>query len=202
METSKHDKGTGHDSVAKQAIVGLMDKGREIAHWKIERWASEADKLAGKIYSKEECLKLFGIGEQVSEINHELLPGMGNILVNAGINQMWTILCSSGGTKFDSTNAYLGVGDSNTAAAAGQTDLQAATNKLRVGMNGSYPTYGTSQQAVWQSDFTSGQANYAWEEFAVFNASSAGTMLNRKVSAQGTKTTGQTWRLTLTITLR
>lgn len=124
-----------------------------------------------------------------------------NILVNAGINALLTLLAGGGGNAFNNANSYLGVGDSSTAAGATQTDLQAATNKLRKAMNATYPTYGTSQKITFQSDFTSAEANFAWNEMAVFNASSAGTMLNRLVSAQGTKTSGQTWRLTLEITL-
>lgn len=125
----------------------------------------------------------------------------GNILVNAGINALWNLGIGAGGSAFNNANSYLGVGDSSTAAAAAQTDLQAATNKLRKAMNGGFPTAGTLQKASWQADFTGSEANYAWAEFAVFNASVAGTMLNRKVSAQGTKVSGQTWRLTLEITL-
>lgn len=188
------DKGVGSESVAVREQHTLTEKVLYKTKWTIERWASEADKLAGKVYSAEECLKLFGVAEQRTVVD-------GNILVNAGINAMWTLVAGTGGTKFDNSNAYLGVGDSSTAASAGQTDLQASTNKLRKAMNVSYPTYGTSQKATWQSDFGSSEANYAWEEFAVFNASSSGTMLNRKVSAQGTKTAGQTWTLSLEITL-
>lgn len=125
----------------------------------------------------------------------------GNILVNAGINAMWDLVAGTPGTAFNNANAYIGVGDSSTAVAAAQTDLQAVTNKTRKAMETSYPTTGTSQKATWRSVFASGDANYAWEEFAVFNASTAGTMLNRKISSQGTKTSGQTWTLTLDITL-
>ena len=124
-----------------------------------------------------------------------------NMLVNAGINEIWTLVAGTGGTQFDSSNAYLGVGDSSTAESATQTDLQAATNKLRKAMNSGYPTYGTSQKVTYQADFGSSEANFAWNEFGVFNASSGGDMMNRKVSSQGTKTSGQTWRLTLEITL-
>ena len=49
--------------------------------------------------------------------------------------------------------------------------------------------------------FGSADANHNWNEFAVFNASSGGTMLNRKVSSQGTKASGQTWTLDLAITI-
>jgi hypothetical protein len=121
--------------------------------------------------------------------------------LNSGINELWTILCSSGGTKFDNTNAQLGVGDSNTAEAATQTDLQATTNKAYVGMMSGYPTYGTNQMATWKASFDANTANYAWNEFVVRNGATALKCLNRKVSAQGTKTSGQVWELTLQITL-
>lgn len=177
----QHESAHGQDRVGAVPMVGMADKGKWHAHFKIERFANDADLKAGRSY-------------KTTEFDH-------NILVNAGINAMLTLLAGGGGTAFNNANAYLGVGDSTTAAAAGQTDLQAATNKLRKAMNATYPTYGSSQQIVFQSDFGSTDANYAWEEFATFNASTAGTMLNRKVSAQGTKTSGQTWRLTMTITI-
>lgn len=158
----------------------MKDKANHKTIWKLEKFADDHAVLANNPF-------------ETSIIED-------NILVNAGINAMLTLLIGGGGTAFNNANSYLGVGDSSTAAAATQTDLQAATNKLRVAMNASYPTVAT-QKVTFQSDFTSAQANYAWNEFAVFNASSAGTMLNRKVSAQGTKISGQTWRLTLEITI-
>lgn len=123
----------------------------------------------------------------------------GNLMVNAGLQLMEDLLIGAGGTVFSNANAYIGVGDSSTAEAAGQTDLQAATNKLRKAMSASYPSR-ASQTVTWRSVFGTSDANYAWNEFAVFNASTAGTMLNRKVSAQGTKTSGQTWTVDLAIT--
>jgi hypothetical protein len=129
------------------------------------------------------------------------VPFDNNILVNGGINELWKLATGTGGVKFDSINANIGVGDSNTAESASQTDLQAVTNKLRKSMNGGFPTYGTSQKVTFQADFTSAEANFHWYEFAVFNDPTAGTMLNRKVSDQGTKTAGQTWRVSVEITL-
>jgi hypothetical protein len=134
-------------------------------------------------------------------ISYEKKVIEGNILVNAGINAMLSALAGDGGTAFNNANAYLGVGDSTTAEDATQTDLQATTNKLRKGMNATYPTYGTSQKITFQADFGSSEANFAWNEMAVFNASTGGTMLNRKVENEGTKTAGQTWRLSLEITI-
>ncbi len=102
-------------------------------------------------------------------------------------------------TAFNNANAYIGVGDSTTAFAVGQTDLQAATNKLRKAMDATYPS-GASNVITFRSTFATGDANYAWQEWGVFNASSAGTMLNRKVESLGTKTNTQTWQFTVTLT--
>ena len=158
--------------------------------WGVKRFASEADRLAGRVYSKEEALRLFG-AEQETKFD-------GNCLLNEGMNELWTILCSSSGTKYDNSNAQLGTGTSNTAADPADSSLTSGVWKA---MDVSYPTYGTLNQAVWKSTFGSGDANQAWNEFSVRNGASADKMLNRKVSAQGTKTSGQTWELTLTITL-
>ena len=43
------------------------------------------------------------------------------------------------GTFFNNANSLIGVGDSMTAFAASQTDLQAASNKLRKAMDATYP---------------------------------------------------------------
>jgi hypothetical protein len=75
-----------------------------------------------------------------------------NCFLNEGINEIWSLICGTGGVKFDSTNAYIGVGDDDTAAAAAQTGLQAAANagthKFYQPMDATYPTYGTSQKAT------------------------------------------------------
>jgi hypothetical protein len=109
---------------------------------------------------------------------------------------------SGTGTLFDNTNAYLGVGDSTTAFASSQTDLQAATNKLRKAMDASYPTHtGGTDVIVFRATFATGDANFAWQEWATFNASTAGTMFQRKVESLGTKTSAQSWQLTVTLTI-
>lgn len=103
-------------------------------------------------------------------------------------------------TSYNNANAYIGVGDSSTAFAVGQTDLQAATNKLRKAMQATYPQVSTNV-ITWRSSFASADANYAWNEMAVFNASSGGNMLCRVVSSQGTKASGQTWQIDYALTL-
>src|SRR5690349_14239781 len=105
-------------------------------------------------------------------------------------------------TTFNNANAALGVGDSTTAFNVAQTDLQAASNKLRKGMQATYPSR-AANVLTFKSEFTSAEANFAWQEVGVFNSASAGvgSMLSRNVASLGTKVAGSTWDLTHTITL-
>lgn len=156
--------------------VALASEIKWNAHWMIERYDEQGNLFNASTFEK-------------------------NGLANDGIDELFTLACGTGGTKFDNANAYIGVGDSATAFAAAQTDLQAASNKLRKAIEATYPTYGSSQKVTFKSSFGGTDANWHWQEFAVFNASTAGVMLNRRVSDQGTKTSGQTWVVTLEITL-
>lgn len=119
-------------------------------------------------------------------------------LTTAGLNHVAGAVIGAG-TAFSNANAHLGVGDSSTAFAVGQTDLQAATNKFRSGMEATFPTQAAAV-LTFKASFASGEANFAWEEWGVFNASSGGTMLSRKVDSLGTKASGAVWELTATLT--
>jgi len=120
-------------------------------------------------------------------------------LTNAGRNFIAQAIINDTPTFFTSANARIGVGDSSTAFAANQTDLQATTNKLRVAMESGFPTR-TDNLLTFKSSFGSSDANYAWNEWGIFNNASAGVMLNRKVEALGTKSSG-TWVLTVELTV-
>jgi hypothetical protein len=145
-------------------------------------------------------------GVLVDELDRE-----DNLLMYGGASCLWECLIGNGTstasqtlTYFNNANAYIGVGDSTTAAAATQTDLQAASNKLRKAMNSTYPQHtdgATSGSAsiVFQATYGSTDANFAWQEWGIFNGSSGGRMLNRKVESLGTKSSG-TWVFTITLT--
>lgn len=172
--------------------------------WGIRRFETKSDLIAQRkadedkealdLYTEREAIDLFGMPQRTT-FKH-------NLLLNEGINELFTLICSSSGTKFDASNAYIGVGDSSTAEDASHTALQASTNKLYVAMDGTYPTYGTAQKATWRSTYTSANGNFAWNEFTVANGNSdSAKNLNRKVSSQGTKQSGQTWEISLEITM-
>lgn len=139
---------------------------------------------------------------------YETIEIDGNLGMYAGISKMLQALIGNAITGFSNANAAIGVGDSSTAAAATQTDLSAVTNKLRKAMDATYPQHtdgatASNATVTFRSTFASADANFAWNEWGVFNSvtAGAGTMLNRKVESLGTKASGSTWQLTITITL-
>jgi hypothetical protein len=126
---------------------------------------------------------------------------VGNVGLNEGINLLTSLLCGGSGTPYDSSYAYLGVGDSSITEAAGQTGLQASSNKAWAGMESGYPIYGSDQQIVFRSVFGSGEANFPWEEFTVGNSNDdSGENLLRATSSRGTKVDGDSWTLNVTVT--
>jgi len=158
----------------------IQDSIRYKTRWKITKYANDEAFKQGKPYD-------------VSEFD-------GNLLLNEGITELLNLIGGISGSAWSNANAYLGVGDSSTAEAASQTDLQAATNKLYKAMSSGYPQV-SAQTITFRSQFTSAEANFSWNEFTVSNSSSgSGKNLNRKISTEGTKASGQTWTLDLSIT--
>lgn len=122
-------------------------------------------------------------------------------LTTAGRNFIAAAIINSGPpTFFTNSNAHIGVGDSSTGFAQGQTDLVAGSNKFRKAMESTYPLLSTNV-LTFRSVYSTAQANYAWNEFGIFNASSSGTMLSRKVESLGTKADTQSWQFTVDVTI-
>jgi len=121
-----------------------------------------------------------------------------NLWLTAGINELFGLFSGASVNYFDNTNARIGIGDSATAANAGQTDLQAATNKTYKAMDATYPTAPSGAAQVFRSTFGTGDANYVWNEF-VLKQNTSGICLDRGVQNLGTKVAGSTWVATLTI---
>ncbi|MDP9828047.1 hypothetical protein J2S57_003796 [Kineosporia succinea] len=164
--------------------------------------------LQGWGEAQHRLLTDLGVEPDVTEVD-------GNLLMYGGASVQWQTLIGNGSatadqalTYYSNARAAVGVGDSTTAAAATQTDLQAATNKTRVAMDATYPqhTDGTvlaSASIAFRATFGTAAANWAWQEWGIFNSATAATgrMLNRKVESLGTKTSASSWQLTLTLTL-
>jgi hypothetical protein len=198
-------------------MMGVLEMNElETIHWRAqwicEKWSEEACDFARKRnglekrdpISSETLLHVVGRPEEILVVD-------GNLLLNEGIARLLDLLIGAGGTAYNNANAFIGVGDTSTSEAATQTELQAtqnAANRFYKAMNATFPSR-TNQTVDWQSDFTSGEANFAWNEWTVSagatTASGSGflvgtTNLNRKVASLGTKTTG-TWTLTGEVTI-
>jgi hypothetical protein len=194
---------------------GVMPVRNGTTHWICEKWSEEACEFTRKKLWLPKGVdvgslllrQVIGEAEEVKEI-------AGNLLLNEGIQRLQdmtmiaTVLTNQTATNpWSNANAFTGVGDSNTAEAATQTELQAATNRFYKAMNATYPSR-SNQTVSFQSDFAGTEANYTWAEWTIAagatTASGAGfttgtTNLQRKVAALGTKASG-TWTLTAQVT--
>ncbi len=167
-------------------------KNKDIAQWKCRYRLEKRDGDINACKSLEERLVFLE-----NTRPYEVIEGEGNCLLNTGIDEMWDLIVGDSSNHFNNASAQIGVGDSNTAANASQTDLQ-GSNKTYKGMEATYPT-STSQKATFKASFGESDANYTWNEWVVKQQTSA-KCLNRKVDALGTKS-GGTWTLEVSITL-
>jgi len=156
------------------------------------------DATAAELQEAKAYWEQYWLGNQTP---YEVITVDGNLMVTAGITLLWTLLIGGGGTAFSNANARLGVGNSNTAEAIGQVDLQGGST-LRKAMNATFPSVAAAV-ITFQSTFTTAEANFTWLEVGTFNSGAGATMLNRKVpvGGLGTKASGASWTLTETITL-
>jgi hypothetical protein len=135
-----------------------------------------------------------------------------NLLTTAGLTRITSLITAGGGQALTNTSGRIGVGNGAGTAAVGDTDLSAAAgsaNRWFQVMDATYPSTAAGVITA-RSTFASGDGNFAWNEFGIDigtptvtsgNTVNA-TLLNHKTSiAQGTKTAGQTWTATATITL-
>ena len=174
-----------------------------ICRFQIDKYDADIDSYRSALGDEEGRERFFREHRPVEVIARE-----GNLLMTNGANSLWTALTGGTITAFSNANAAIGVGDSATASAAAQTNLQASTNAVRQGMATGYPTV-SGNQVTFQAVFGGSTGNYAWNEWGVFNSlgsgtpPSGGTMLNRAVPSGGlgTKASGSTWTLTVTLSL-
>lgn len=182
--------------------------------WQVEKYSAGAADVRNGIYGSSAGSRA---GQPVKPF--EVIQREGNLLTYGGADAIWLGLrdglsATTGlaNTRFNNANACIKVGDTNTAAAATQTDLAApntTTDRAFAGMESSYPTHttgtgsSTSSKMVFRSVFSTAVGNFAWEEWGIFNRVTANTgrMLNRKAESLGTKTAAATWTFTVTLSL-
>src|SRR5690606_26513464 len=119
----------------------------------------------------------------------------GNLLTYGGASALWYNLIG-GGVYFD--DYWIEASTSTTAAAATQQS-QSGTVSRKAGDAAPIIATGTGSsnnaKAVFSATWGTSDGNFAWESWAIFNASTSGRMLNRRVVSLGTKTNSDTWTL-------
>jgi hypothetical protein len=143
----------------------------------------------------------------------------GNLLVTVGLTLITQLIIgTTTAGSFKNAQAILGVGNSATAAAVGNTALTTDGTANAWYMqcdSGSNPSQ-SSGVITAVATFPTGQANFAWNEWMAATttagtitagttlsglSSGTETALNHAVQSLGTKTSAAAWVLTATITL-
>ena len=141
----------------------------------------------------------------------DVIIAPGNLLTTAGLTRITSLITGGGGQAATNTSARIGVGNSSTAAAVGQTDLQAAAgaaNRWFQTMDATFPQVSAGLM-TFRSTVGTADGNFAWAEWGIdigtptvtTGTTVNATLLNRAVQALGTKTSAGTWVATATITL-
>jgi len=142
--------------------------------------------------------------------SYETVTSKGNLLLNAGINRLATLVVGAAGQAYTNAFARLGVGDGTAAAVATQIDLQGVSKYFK-SCDAGFPNASTAQTITAQATYDTNTANFAWNEWGIdLGGAGSGTssatvgapLLNRKVPSPslGTKASG-TWVLTVTIVI-
>ena len=205
-----HNDDTVHG--VDNARVGIQVSAHDTIHWspvvRVDKW--DEDQVA---YVQRKTGILAPSGDLLAALvdPYETIEEAGNLLTTAGLNRITSLIIAAGGQAATNLATRLGVGNSATAAAVGQTDLQAvagAANRWFMPMDATFPTQ-VNGVLTFKSTFATADGNFVWAEWCVdigaptvvASAVVSALMLNRAVQALGTKTSAGTWALTTTITL-
>jgi hypothetical protein len=138
----------------------------------------------------------------------ETVEADGNLLLIGGVSAIWQMLIgngtATGGAGADvlqqrqrpdlrGDREHGGGGHADDAHGAGGE----GDGRHVPAAHGQTGTAG-SKTITFRSTFASADANQAWNEWGIDNGT---RMLNRKVAANGTKASGQTWQFTVTVAL-
>lgn len=208
------DHGGGADRLGVGVLTGAADRGRCSTLFRVEKWDADQIGFARRRLDlppgTEPAAAHFARARVVPFEVYEKPDA--NLILDAGWQMLMNGIAGSSVTKFSTTGPVgrIGGGISSTAAAYTQTDLQAATGAANRQWEvlSANPTVGSTHTAglVFAATFPTTDGNFAWAEFGVDSGTAAGTgasvatMLNRGTASPGTKTSAQTWNVTVTIT--
>lgn len=160
------------------------------------------------------------IGWQLAAVTkpYDTVIEEGNLLTRQGLKRLIDRLVgTSSNQALDSTHLRIGVGDTNTAAQATDTDLGASAGSThrQFQLADSAATVGSGASSgvmTVVATFGTGVANFAWAEWGIDGGTANGTtvtaegnttpgLINHKIASLGTKTSSASWVFTVTITI-
>lgn len=196
------DKGQGREALGVGVLAPVIETGHGTTHWLVERWDEDQTN-----WVKQQTGLLAPEARQFQALKvrpYNVTEHHGNLVLTAGWTRALNLLTNQGATQaYDATHTRIGVGDGTTAVTAADTTLTGSTNKQFVLVSGA-GTVSTNTLA-FSASFTGSLANFHWQKFGIDQGTSNGItetapLFNAAVSDQGTKTSGQTWTATATLT--
>jgi hypothetical protein len=213
----------GGDAVLVRVHTPARDHAGVRTDLMVERWDEDQTRWAHRRLGIEPTGRIFA-ALRVAPYSVTVEEDCNLITATGGWAAMLgSIAGTSIGTKFSATAGRIGVGTSSTAATGHDTylggDTGSSSTTSYYSLCGAGPTITTTGSGanldvctmVFTASFGSAIANFAWNEFGTDNAAASGVylnglaggpyvFLNHGISAQGTKTSGQTWTATETLT--
>ncbi len=217
-----YEPGRAVDGMGVSVSTALGESGRSHTRWLIERydqgatsWASQ--RLGGEPIGSPGFLQpsIFDF-RRLGVTPYDTSEVLGNLITNGGWGRLLTLAIGGGGTAYDATHTRIGVG-TGTAGASGNDTSLGGTGSVGAQYNlvsgAGTATNGTgtsgtgSATLAFAATFGTGDANFHWQEFCVDQGTASGTaavatLLNHKISDQGTKVSGQTWTATVTFSFQ
>lgn len=205
------DRGLGLDAMAVRAFTHARESGGHRTQFQVDKW--DADQITWTrrrldIPARFEPSAKSFAALKVAPFDTYMKEDC-NLIQDAGWQLLMNGLAGTAITKFSATVGRIGGGITGTAATYTQNDLLAATGATnrQWELVSSTPTVGATHTAglIFAATFPTTDGNFAWAEFAVDQGTAAGTAaavavcLSRGVASPGTKTSAQTWNVTVTI---
>jgi hypothetical protein len=117
----------------------------------------------------------------------------GNIILCGGATLILQLLTGvSGVNPLNNANAQICVSNNNSTPSPSQSNL-GGTQSACLPMNSGYPTV-SGNTATFQATASTSQANFCWYMWGLFNGT---TYLNAVQVNMGTKTSNETWTITV-----
>lgn len=215
------DRGRGAELMSVGVLTGAADTGRHRSTWRVEKFGPDERRDTCRRLCMPVTWEPVGGSFHIAGVTPaEVWEESGtNLITDNGWNLLMKNVAGTAGTLFSATVGRIGTsagGASATTVTAAYTDTNLAyTTTDYWQLLSAAPTVGSTHSAglAFAATFATGNANWQWMEAAIdqgtssaSNVSATSVMFNHigwntgSYTGPGTKTSAQTWNVTVTIT--